>query len=124
MRLIHPLSLLIVTTGLFLAGCKKSDRPSPYHVIKSFAFTFAQNAGLSGDVAGVITDDTIKVGVPQGTDLQHLIPTISYVGANLSPASGVATDFSTPVRYTVTAQDGGSRSYLVKVQHQSPDKLF
>ena len=60
---------------------------------------------------------TITVNVPFGTDVTALTPEIEIsAGASVSPASGEAQDFSQPVKYTVTAEDGKSRSeYTVTV---------
>ncbi len=53
------------------------------------------------------TEATVNVLVAPGTDITNLIPTISIsLGATISPASGVPQDFSQPVTYTVTAQNG------------------
>ncbi len=50
---------------------------------------------------------TVELQVAQGTDLTSLIPTIQVsLGASINPASGVAQNFTQPVQYTVTAQDG------------------
>ena len=38
-------------------------------------------------------------------------------GVSLSPASGAKQDFSKPVTYTVTAQDGTTASYTVIVSY-------
>ncbi|MEO8065930.1 MAG: hypothetical protein ABI643_03725 [Candidatus Doudnabacteria bacterium] len=66
---------------------------------------------------GIVTeaDHTIAVIVPFGTDVTSLIPTIVITGASVSPASGVAHDFTTPQTYTVTADDGSTQDYLVTV---------
>lgn len=46
---------------------------------------------------------TISVNVPEGVDLTTLIPTVEYSeNATISPLSGVSTDFTQPVQYTVT----------------------
>jgi hypothetical protein len=63
--------------------------------------------------AAVIENDLLRVtaGVPYGTDITSLVPAIEVSpGATILPASGVAADFSIPVVYTVTAQDGISSS--------------
>jgi len=50
---------------------------------------------------------TVVLRVMPGTDLTALVPQITIsLGATIDPASGVAQDFSQPVQYTVTAQDG------------------
>ena len=72
-----------------------------------------------GEAAGVIdeSDHTIAVEVPNGTDVTALTPTITVsTGASVSPASGTAEDFTDPVAYTVTAEDGTTtQAYVVTV---------
>lgn len=77
------------------------------------SFTFADP-----DVTGVISQDekTISVTVPSGTDLTSLKPSVVHNGASVSPASGQAQDFTNPVTYTVTANDGTTQSYKVSVK--------
>lgn len=49
-------------------------------------------------------------------DKTALTPTITIpLGATISPASGVAQDFTDPVEYTVTAQDGTTAVYTVTI---------
>lgn len=68
---------------------------------------------------GVTTIDealhTVKLTVPFGTDVTALIPTLAITGASVSPTSGTAQNFSTPVVYTVTAADGSTQTYTVTV---------
>lgn len=126
MHLSRSLCLFVIATSVLLACCKKSDHniPSSDHDIKTFNFSVAQNTGLTQNITGVVGADTIKVAVPKGTNLTHLVPTITYQGANLSPASMAAEDFSAPVRYTVTAPDGSSHTYVVIVKYMSTDKAI
>jgi hypothetical protein len=60
----------------------------------------------------------ITVNVPYGTDVTALAPAIELSpGAEVDPASGVETDFTSPVVYTVTAQDGiTSTDWMVSVR--------
>ena len=54
--------------------------------------------------------------LPAETDVTQLVPTIEVSeGATVEPASGVAQDFSNPVTYTVTAQNGTTAVYTVTV---------
>gem|GEM_PF-6464281 len=71
----------------------------------------------SPSVSGVINESnhTIFATVPVGTDRTNLVPNIARTGVSVSPASGVAQDFSSPVTYTVTAQDGSTQTYSVSV---------
>lgn len=64
----------------------------------------------------VLSPDRIVVTVPNGTDLTNLAPTFALSPfATALPASGTARDFSTPQRYTVTAQDDSTRTVIVAV---------
>ncbi len=66
------------------------------------SFTLASVAGTIDGSA-----HTVAVTVPFGTDVTALVPTITLsAGATVDPASGVAQDFTSPVTYTVTAEDG------------------
>jgi len=58
--------------------------------------------------------------MPLGTDVTNLTPTITVSQyATISPASGVAQDFTNPVTYTVTAQDNSTKSWTVTVTVQA-----
>ncbi|MCG8699301.1 MAG: DUF5018 domain-containing protein, partial [Bacteroidales bacterium] len=65
---------------------------------------------------------TVSVAVGSGADITNLIPTIE-VSANaiVSPASGVAQDFSAPVTYAVTSEDGTEQEWMVTVEVLSGD---
>jgi uncharacterized repeat protein (TIGR02543 family) len=78
-------------------------------------FSFANPA-----VTGVISETDISVTVPYGTNLTALVPTITHNGASISPASGTARNFSLPVTYTVTAEDGTTLEYTVTVTPEAP----
>lgn len=87
---------------------------SPYSSAKRItSFKFNNLTGATGVINE--TDRTIAVTVPQGTDRSGLVPTVTYEGASISPASGVAKNFTSPVTYRVTAEDGTSRTYTVTV---------
>lgn len=70
--------------------------------------------GVEGEINEIAK--SVVVMMPEGTDVTHLIPTIEVSeGATVSPASGEAQDFSAPVTYTVTAQNGTTADYRVTV---------
>jgi hypothetical protein len=83
---------------------------NPAKSITSFSFA-------SPAVTGVIneTEKTIAVTVPFGTDVANLTPTTVHTGASIEPASGTPQDFTNPVVYTVTAEDGTTAQYTVTV---------
>jgi hypothetical protein len=68
-------------------------------------------------VSGIVDEDTktIAIEVPHGTDVTAMIASITHTGVSISPASGAAADFSSPVTYTVTAENGAQRLYIVTV---------
>jgi hypothetical protein len=76
------------------------------------AFNFA---GLSPAVTGTINGTTIALTVPFGTAVTALVPTVTITGSSVSPASGVAGNFTTPVTYTVTAADSTTQDYTVTI---------
>lgn len=74
------------------------------------------SAFIVNGVSGVINDTTgtITVTLPYGTDLTALKPAITLKGAvSVSPASGEKVDLSSPKTYTVTAEDGTTKTYTV-----------
>jgi uncharacterized repeat protein (TIGR02543 family) len=68
---------------------------------------------------------TVSLLVPWHTDRTQLVPTITVSpGAQVSPASGVATDLSNGKNYTVTAEDGSQKQWLVSVNEaESPNEI-
>jgi hypothetical protein len=69
---------------------------------------------------------TIQVTVQPGANVTALIPTITVSnGATINPASGVAQNFTTPVVYTVTAQNGTTtKPWTVSVVFQSLTTIY
>ena len=79
------------------------------------------------DLDATIDESTkeITATVPMGTDVSALVPTITISdGASIDPVSDVAIDFTQPVTYTVTAEDGSQTSYLVIVTVDMPENPF
>jgi hypothetical protein len=74
-----------------------------------------------GQNAGIISGTVITITAPYGTDVTKLAPTIIFSGKSMSPASGVEQDFTNPVIYTVTADDGSEKSYTVFIKHTASD---
>ncbi|MEQ1678189.1 MAG: PQQ-binding-like beta-propeller repeat protein, partial [Chitinophagaceae bacterium] len=121
---------LLTAGGIFFllllsAGCrkkKKSELPPPpppkssAKAITSFLFTAADNSTvLIQDVAGVIGTDTITATLDESISISNLVPTIVITGTGISPLSRVAQNFNTLVAYTVTAEDGTTKRYIVKI---------
>lgn len=101
---------------LCVTSCDKKD-PEPGSSASDIV-TFMFN-GLSPAVAATIdaAAKTVIATLPAGTDATKLVPTITVSDkAAISPASNVAQDFSKPVTYTVTAEDGSTQGYIVNIK--------
>jgi trimeric autotransporter adhesin len=91
----------------------------------AFAFQKAQNAGLAADVTATITGTAIAAVVPAGTNVTALIATFASTGTGVAVPTGTAStaqasgvtpnDFTAPVTYRVTLQDGSTQDYTVTV---------
>jgi len=87
--------------------------PSALKAITSFQF-----AGLTPTVTGVVNEvtHTVALTVPYGIPVTALVPTITLSAlAAVGPFSGVAADFTSPVTYTVLAEDSSTQAYVVTV---------
>jgi len=95
-------------------------RPPPSTLDNMLTFSF----GALGSAA--IIGNTINMLVPGGTDVTHLAPTYTVSpGATGSPVSGTTENFSSPVTYTVTAEDGvTTQQYVVTVSQGVLANLF
>jgi len=114
--------LFAVLLIMVATGCSGSDRtvpttepPSSKKAITAFSFT-------SPAATGVITEasHTIAITVPFGTVVTALVPTIIHTGSSISPATGVANNFTSPVTYTVTAADATKQPYTITVTVAAP----
>jgi hypothetical protein len=79
-------------------------------------FDFPGVAGsetVIGAVPGADGSYPVSVFVPAGTDLGNLSPDIVYSGISIGPESGVPQDFNGPQTYTITAEDGSTKTYTV-----------
>jgi ribosomal protein L13E/preprotein translocase subunit SecB len=105
------------TTAVYTVNVTLAGGPSPSSAKAITGFSFA-DLGVGGSIDEYAK--TISVTVPYGTNLYGLVPTIIHTGVNISPASGEAQDFSYPVYYTVTAEDGTAETYTVNVTVMLP----
>jgi hypothetical protein len=82
------------------------------------SITLLNFTSLTPNVTGVIdeTNHTISLTVPFNTNVTTLAPTIAISsGASINPNNNVAQNFTSPVTYTVTAEDGSTQNYIVTV---------
>lgn len=91
--------------------------------ITSFSFDSSVAEVNAGVISEPVIDEsakTITFNVSDIADVTALVPTIVVSeGATVSPASGTAQDFSSPVTYTVTAADGETTAaYTVSISNR------
>ena len=102
--------------------CVDAQGKGIYHDVASFVASLTpeiQSFTVPGEIGSTTisqSNGTISLKVPSGTDLTALVPTIIATnGANVSPISGTAEDFTNPVTYTLTTVGSGTNSYIVTV---------
>jgi hypothetical protein len=76
------------------------------------AFSIASPVSATGSISG----NNITVTVPYGTDVTNMTASASHTGAAISPDPASPRSYATPVRYTVTAEDGTTAVYTVTVK--------
>lgn len=65
---------------------------------------------------------TVSMELPYGTDVSALVPAIAIsAGATVVPGSGVQVDFSNPVTYMVTAEDGATKQDWIIAVRAAPN---
>ena len=130
-RALFSIKIVVLTIFLIInSGCSKDDEPEKEDIVKSsekellsFSFLAENNSALATDVAGNInaTAKTILINLASDTPLITLTPTFS-----ISQKAGIdnegAQDFTNPVTYTVTAEDGSVNSYTVTALSNSSAK--
>lgn len=112
MRPNRVLLVLFSLIGLFVTSCGDNVHPASEKAITAFS--------VNG-VAGTINGTNIAVMLPHGTDKTNLTPTITFTGDSLSPESGTAQDFTSPVVYTVHAADHTTLAYTATVTVAASD---
>ncbi|MRI00781.1 DUF5018 domain-containing protein [Kriegella sp. EG-1] len=114
---------IIALLFLFAAlACSKDDNTpevvvpvkSDAKAMTSFTFNATDNVALVENVAAIVTEanKTVSTNLVYGTDITALTPTV-IVSAKASVSPTGAQDFTSPVTYTVTAEDGTTAAYTV-----------
>lgn len=114
------LSLLI--SGMFLLSCRKEYVSMPYNNIEQFIITDTEGNELKASVTG---NSIILYWPPFQPVPGHIKPVISISeGAKINPASGAEVPFDENTVYTVTAQDGSTKTYQLKTAINQPAPVF
>ena len=89
-----------------------------------FRFKAENNPELNDDFAGIVTEDSVLVSLPYGTDLTSLIASFSvypgvlvYIDSVLQISDVTINDFSVPLIYSVVSPNGISKDRTVVVDY-------
>ena len=126
---------LLLFAGIFLlmVSCAKDvsepepdpdPDPTPSGIAKINEFLVNKWNGpfAPGEVTTEIGTDSIKILVPAFTDVTRLSVSGWFTGVAMTPPFG-EQDFTKPVIYTVTAENGNKKSYVVVVTQDKPKNL-
>ncbi len=102
----------IVVLLVIGVSCQKKEVLSSEKSIISFKLSENQLIDIKIEQATGV----ISITLPYGSNPKKLTPIIEFSDkATLVPASGIGQDFSKPVYYTLTAEDGSKVIYTVKL---------
>ena len=117
----HPIALIsTLMMTVLISGCSSTGSSNP--VSSTSSSTLISNYSLAG-VTGVIDEATksIAITVPFDTNVTALVATFTTEGATINVGTTLQTsgvtpnNFTTPVEYIVTAGDGSTATYTVRV---------
>jgi Domain of unknown function (DUF5018) len=120
-RLFQHAHYLVVAAlaGFMTLSCSKDPVLSGEADILTFSF-----AALAPPVAGAVAGNNVTATVVYNQNVTALVPTITISEkASVQPATGLAQNFTNPVAYTVTAENGTTKVYTVTVTKQAPPVL-
>lgn len=115
-------TIILLTVFTAVTSCSKDDDThiqeaelSSAKSITSFIFLLTNNPIDVNVIASINNEDkTINAFVPPGTDVSGLLPEIE-ISPRAQINTQVAQDFTNPVSYEVTAEDGSTANYTVNV---------
>ncbi|MFD2573575.1 hypothetical protein ACFSUS_23250 [Spirosoma soli] len=112
---------LLFLLSFILTQCTKEDATpvTPKSSAKSLDTPAIE--GLTGASSTFdATTNSYTMTVPGGTDITAIKFTFALpTGATAKPASGSTQNFTKPVTYTVTAEDGSAQAFTVNVVYKS-----
>lgn len=121
-----PLIVIITTSICLLTACTKDPvvpTLSSEKEITEFKLEKELNADyLKKTIVGTIENSVINLVIPELTDASKLVATFTFKGDSVTVASAIQesgktnNDFTKPITYTVTAEDGSEKKYLIKVE--------
>jgi hypothetical protein len=116
-----PLQAVLFSCFLLAAACKKETEYISYPYSNIVAFSFSDAAGQP--VKAAVSGDSLLIYWPAYlVQPQNITPVITISDkATISPASGTPVPLVTGTAYTVTAQNGSTKKYYLKLIQNQPD---
>ena len=114
------ITIITVCILILLTGCSKDDASptslSSEKEITAFKFLAIDNEGFENDINGNIDQKakTIAFTLPSDSDVSSLMPNITVSAKAVVSPEGTQ-NFTNPLNYTVTAEDGTKSQYTVTV---------
>ena len=111
---------LAVSLVFSLSSCSSDDNeiidvvPETTNNITFFAIEGNEGV-IREEISNDALDNNITVTVPNDTDLTNVVPTIVHEGIRVDPEEGQAQNFTNQVIYTVTAENGDEKRFVVRV---------
>jgi hypothetical protein len=116
---VNTVILYILLTPIFLISCIKEDYFGKSAYKKIISFSLPLQLGSS-----YINHDSlvIRITVSDELDITALKPTALTISnfASVDPGKDLERDFSEPIKYTVTAEDGSNAVYTVYTRTDAP----
>jgi len=109
----------LIIALLFISVFTSCDKGSSENLIIQVAVKEDPNAFIEIDSE----NNAVRIAVNKTLSLNSL--TLNFAlsaGARITPASGVSQDFTNPVVYTVTAENGDKRAYTISINNLSDEK--
>ncbi|HNW81792.1 MAG TPA: DUF5018 domain-containing protein [bacterium] len=111
--------IVVLFSQLLIVSCSdnKSSSDDGIKSSEKQILSFVLNQ-FTPSISGTIDESakTITATIPADSDLKTLVPVVTVSErASVSPQSGTIVDFSNPVVYTVTAEDGTTALYVATV---------
>ena len=119
--------LCFILTVCTISCSRTSSDPAPNpssgnKKINSFTLTRPDGTALlASEYAVSISPDSVNITVPPLENRKGLKASLDYTGKSVYPVSGTVQDFTSPVSYTVTAEDGSTKVYTVKAAYAAPN---
>lgn len=99
--LLLSVALSFTTLAVLSSSCIRKEAPNAEADI-----TKVEISGAKLLREAEITNNEVKMLVQESDDLKNIVSTFTLSkGATISPANGIAQDFTNPITYTVTAED-------------------